>query len=889
MLTGTAGSAIYGNSSEAWSLTNSGTIGGPGYGVYLKAGGTITNTTQGSIASNRVAIFISGGLSSVTNDGRITGQLDGVILAGQTTGVVLPGGSLTNQLAGEIVGGLYGVVAGGASAKVTNEGTIDGYKGGLNLYNGGSFNNQGTSAVITGANGVLINGPVGDYTINSGTVTNSGTIIGTETSGVSLLNGGSVANLAGGTIMGPIAAVGIGGAGSLTNDGRIIGDQLGVGLGGDVLNQAEGLISGGAYGVTDSASGSAATIVNLGTIQANNKNAQGGGIIFGGGGTVNNQDATALIIGPNGVYDRTAAGAVINSGTVKGANYDGVEMMKGGWVNNHVGGIITGATNGVDLTGAASTVTNFGTIEGGAGVGDTGVYLAGGTVLLGSGALMNGSATDSDALVDGFLGAEFAGPATVTNYGTITGEGGDAVLFTSSSSKLLAEAGSVFHGAVDVGGSQVNVVSGKAIFAAGLISAGAIQGAGTLALTGGTTALNAGATVTVARVDQSGAAGVTVSAPDLVYAGVWAQTSGVVAVNSGDRVTFTGVDDRFVGTLTGAGAIVFAGGSDSLSAAHISVASLAIRGATVTLSGAIRLSSNMSVTSGNLVIAAGGGTLSGTGELILSNTAANSVRGANASATLTDNGKILGAGSVGGGQMKLVIGASGYIDGDAALTLTVDTGANTITNAGVIYAVGAGGTIVKSAVANSGKLYAHGGTLTLDGAVTGTGIGEVNGGTLLAAGAFSENVTFLSTTGVLELAHSLTYTGTITGFSKTGTNSIDLNDIAFAAATTKATYSGTTASGILTVTDGSHTAKIILVGNYTLSAFTLSTDGHGGTRVVDPATLPAAHAVARLPLHTFVAAMAGFGAGDGTSAVATAPEPWASSRVAIVRPGVHFA
>jgi hypothetical protein len=44
---------------------------------------------------------------------------------------------------------------------------------------------------------------------------------------------------------------------------------------------------------------------------------------------------------------------------------------------------------------------------------------------------------------------------------------------------------------------------------------------------------------------------------------------------------------------------------------------------------------------------------------------------------------------------------------------------------------------------------------------------------------------------------------------------------------------------MLTVTDGSHTANIALTGNYLSSTWTLSSDGHGGTFVVDPpATSP---------------------------------------------------
>jgi hypothetical protein len=84
----------------------------------------------------------------------------------------------------------------------------------------------------------------------------------------------------------------------------------------------------------------------------------------------------------------------------------------------------------------------------------------------------------------------------------------------------------------------------------------------------------------------------------------------------------------------------------------------------------------------------------------------------------------------------------------------------------------------------------------------------------------------------------------VTGLSKTGTNSLDLTDIAFTGGVTKATYSGTTTAGTLTVTDGAHTAHIKLIGNYLGSTFTVSSDGHGGTTVVDPATSAFTHAMA---------------------------------------------
>jgi hypothetical protein len=50
------------------------------------------------------------------------------------------------------------------------------------------------------------------------------------------------------------------------------------------------------------------------------------------------------------------------------------------------------------------------------------------------------------------------------------------------------------------------------------------------------------------------------------------------------------------------------------------------------------------------------------------------------------------------------------------------------------------------------------------------------------------------------------------------------------------TFKGTSTGGVLTVSDGSHTANIALLGNYIASTFTVSSDGHGGTYVVDPPT-----------------------------------------------------
>ena len=119
--------------------------------------------------------------------------------------------------------------------------------------------------------------------------------------------------------------------------------------------------------------------------------------------------------------------------------------------------------------------------------------------------------------------------------------------------------------------------------------------------------------------------------------------------------------------------------------------------------------------------------------------------------------------------------------------------------------------------------------------------------------------------GVLELEDSVAYTGKVVGLSNTGTNSLDLRDITFTSGVTKATYSGTTASGTLTVTDGTHTAHIQLIGNYTTAgAFVLSSDTFGGTSIVDPQhSTPAA----------LTQAMAGFASTATTQLASATSQP----------------
>jgi hypothetical protein len=105
------------------------------------------------------------------------------------------------------------------------------------------------------------------------------------------------------------------------------------------------------------------------------------------------------------------------------------------------------------------------------------------------------------------------------------------------------------------------------------------------------------------------------------------------------------------------------------------------------------------------------------------------------------------------------------------------------------------------------------------------------GASVEIAGASAQSVTFTGTTGTLKLDHSLAFTGQITGLA--GTDGIDLADVSFGVQT-QVTFLGNAAGGTLTITDGINTANIALQGDYLSSTWTLSSDGDGGTIVVDP-------------------------------------------------------
>jgi hypothetical protein len=99
----------------------------------------------------------------------------------------------------------------------------------------------------------------------------------------------------------------------------------------------------------------------------------------------------------------------------------------------------------------------------------------------------------------------------------------------------------------------------------------------------------------------------------------------------------------------------------------------------------------------------------------------------------------------------------------------------------------------------------------------------------------SEKVTFApGATGTFKIDHSLTapFIGYVSGLSTK--NAIDLADLTWSKKLMTATYTGSASGGTLTVSNGTNSVKLNVLGDYRTASWSLSKDKNGGTLVVDP-------------------------------------------------------
>ncbi len=349
-------------------------------------------------------------VGSLVNDGTISVGLrgDGVLLE---AGGTIVNGSSTDPIAS--ISGYNGIVTEGAPSSVTNFGSISGFAGGgnvgVNLADGGTFQNMATGSVTGHEEGVVL-GAVGTI-INAGAITASGAAIELDA-------GGTIDNLAGGNINGTSA-----------------------------------------IRLTENAPGQNITIDNAGTIHAGLYNA----ISFGGA------DAAALSVTNFGLIDANAtsdaigfASGVSNRLTLEGSSaisgiVDGGNLVGSAIVSTLE--LANGAGAGT-LSGLGSQYINFGSIavDGGADwtldgsnmvdgtLTNAGTLVAGGT-LSGNGVLQNSGLLTTDP-----AGATIA-IGTLFNDGTIIANGTLAI-------EGAVGPGTGPGGALEVGAGATLAVSG---------------------------------------------------------------------------------------------------------------------------------------------------------------------------------------------------------------------------------------------------------------------------------------------------------------------------------------------------------------------------------------------------------------------------------------------
>jgi hypothetical protein len=754
---------------------------------------TLVNEEGGTINANGTnALVLDGGSSgSVTNDSLI-----------EATGT---GGLVISDKLDNSGGGIIGVFN-QSSATLQNATLIGGVLatfGSAAITATGANTLDGRTSAITNKGSIVDSG---DLTIE-GSLSNSGALHVASTNGSNIiLSIGAATTLSGGgaltlsDVPGSNFVIGATAATVLTNVDNIIS---GAGLLGDgqltLINEAAGIINANAVNALTLDGGSSGSVTNFGLVEATGA----------GGLTISNKiddSSGGLILVATGAHVRLANADVIG-GTLQSVGTGSVQVDAASTVD--------GSTDAVTIKGSLdvldhSTLSLEGTIDnlGRITVDDAGTFtelkMAADTVLSGGGKVV---LTDSDTNI--VTGVSFTA-TTLTNVdNTISGAG----QLGAGDLKFVNQSG----GVVNANGTHALVINsgGMSEGVDADVNDGLIEATGT-----------GGLGILLTSMDDSGGgklvagngSSILVSDSDIIGGTLNTAGTGVIAIQG-----LTSIDGRHF-------AVTNQGHINILDGSVLQMLGALKNTGQITLSGVDHPATFLAVQA----VLSGGGTIN------LGNSSENVIEGTTTAEMLKNiDNTIAGAGHLGGGQMILINQTAGVIDGTFSTGLDIDTGSNVITNAGLIEATADGVTTIDSAVKNSGVLEANGGVLTVNGAVTGTGHLEIDGGTLdLSHGGVTNAVSFAGTTGTLQLDHSLTFSGSVSGFVKGET--LDLSDVSFVKAG-EASFSENSGgmSGVLTVTDGTHTAHITLSGDYSSSIFVAKSDGHGGTLVVTNAATQA--------------------------------------------------
>ncbi|EHJ5307064.1 autotransporter-associated beta strand repeat-containing protein [Salmonella enterica subsp. enterica serovar Ouakam] len=366
---GDASVYVHGNG-DGTIVNNSGTMSSSVYGVYLDSarskGHTLNNQAGGAISAN-TAVAINGNGNTITNQGKMTGVSDGLLISGNNNIVTTSGGEISGKNGIRVSKGSGNQITAKSGSKITTTSTGISIAGGNN-----QITTESGSAIVAKDNGILINSGANNVTNGgsitatgssisygiqynsgaSGTITNTGTITttgkgagdasvyahggavtinnsGTMDSsvyGVYVTTGHTLNNLAGGSITANTAVQLNGNNNTLANAGAILGDTNGVTINGSGNTlTSQGKITGGTNAILiNSGSKNNTLTLNTGTeisgsiTDDNNSASANNNLILDGEGTLGSSISGLNSVTSSG--DWTLSGATMNlSGTTNSA------------------------------------------------------------------------------------------------------------------------------------------------------------------------------------------------------------------------------------------------------------------------------------------------------------------------------------------------------------------------------------------------------------------------------------------------------------------------------------------------------------------------------------------------------------------------------------------
>ncbi len=767
------------------------------YGGAISGSGTLTKNGSGTLnltgsSSYAGTTTIANGMLQIGADG--AGSTSGSLGTGQ----VVNNATLRFNRADDIT--VTNSLIGSGSLILTGAGTVT--LTGTKSYTGATQINGGTlvlggSTPYNGAGALTVNG--GNLTLGVGatfasaTQSNSTVSLGSQTlnlfSGNYTLNGGSISGTGTIDFNNSGLAVNINSASALIASGVTITSTLG-------FNSAVNVTVSSDFSLLPTIAGANTRLAlsnnGGGTITVSGNNSFGGGTtLFGGTLAVASNTALGTgglglagnaILVSSGTGDRSISNAIsLNGSLISIGNPNaGTSFTLGGAIDGANGFAKTGAGTLI-LTGAntysGGTTISAGTLQIGSGalggsLGSGGVTVSSGATLrsdssanitiagalAGSGALVQAGSgrTSLNVAANGYSGTAQILAGTL-ELGTATSLGTGGIELRGGSLHLAS--GGSYSNAVQAFTADGNVVSTAASTTATLT--GRFGGAGTLRLAPGTgsfldiqpNALSVGVNSRI--IVQSG----TVRAQNTGLGTLLVQPTVLTQVDAGATLDFLNRATTIT-SLSGAGTILNAGNTTTLISANFSGAfngaqSLVTTGA-VTLSGNSGYTGTTTVQSGTLNItnagalgtSASGTTVNSGGTLLIT--------GSSPTLLLADALTISGTGNGGIGAVRVEPNASPGNQGvnltggvtlaaDATITVTdrialsFNTGGIALGSSTLTFAsegTGNSSTFVNSAISGTGGLTKTGaGVLNLNGTNTFTGPVNLNGGTLTLTGS----------------------------------------------------------------------------------------------------------------------------------------------------------